>query len=108
MKPHPVIYFAVALLLSTPLLVADDAPAKCPMCAAHKSASTNDNAALTQVREQAMQLQAIVTKMNESVGPEKLEAIAAAVNRLAATTQLLLDQHEVSPAAPEGEPAHHH
>jgi hypothetical protein len=86
-------------------------PEKCEMCELmmKKKAVANP-----QVNEQIAELDKLVTEMNGSLGPRKIEAMAAVVTRLVANYEMLaqprlaLPAPPVPPAAPPKEEVHEH
>ena len=76
-------------------------PAKCPMCEMMKKKA----AAQPQVNEQIAELDKLVTEMNGSLGPRKIEAMAAVVTRLVAQHKMMVAAKPAPPAPPAAPPA---
>lgn len=77
-------------------------PAKCAMC---EMMMKKKAAAKPQVNEQIEELDKLVTEMNGSLGPRKIEAMAAIVTRLVAHYKMLAQPKPAPPAPPATPPA---
>lgn len=83
MKPPLLTSAAMLLSLCTPAALAQEPatappPAKCEMCEMMKKKAP----ALPPMNEQIAELDKLVAEMNGSIGPRKIEAMAAVVTRL--------------------------
>ncbi|MGB8166218.1 MAG: hypothetical protein WCF18_01925 [Chthoniobacteraceae bacterium] len=94
---------ALLLALGAPTLFAEEpAPAKCEMCemmkkkAAAKADAEKQSADLA---AQSAELDKLVTEMNGSLGPKKVEAMAAVITRLVAQSKAL-NESLAKPQAP--------
>jgi hypothetical protein len=105
----PTLIMAVVLLLNPAARAQDPAPAsppaKCEMCELMKKKAA---APSPQVNEQIAELDKLVTEMNGSLGPRKIEAMAAVVTRLVAQHKLQAAPKPAPPPAPPKEEAHQH
>ncbi len=113
MKMTTLLATALVLNLSTPAARAQESspalpPAKCEMCEMMKKKA----AANSQVNEQIAELDKLVTEMNGSLGPRKIEAMAAVITRLVGQYKLMIVAKTAAPAAPPATPpkaeAHQH
>ncbi|MEO5913798.1 MAG: hypothetical protein ABIS50_06170 [Luteolibacter sp.] len=80
------------------------APAKCEMCEMMKKKAP----VTPPMNEQIAELDKLVTEMNGSLGPKKIEAMAAVVTRLVAQYKLLAEASPAPAAEPPKEAAHQH
>jgi hypothetical protein len=79
-------------------------PAKCPMCEMMKKKA----AAKPQMDERVAELDKLVTEMNGSIGPRKIEAMAAVITRLVEQYKMQAKSRPAPPPTPPKEETHQH
>lgn len=105
----PTLLMAAALLLNpgVPAALGQEPappPAKCEMCEMMKKKAP----APPQMDERIAELDKLVTEMNGSIGPRKIEAMAAVITRLVEQYKMQAKSRPAPPPTPPKEETHQH